>query len=95
MVDRFCLFRLHADTPRADAIARFRDVLDAEADALVVTIGTPADDTAKKWDVSVVIRCADLEALTALLARPAVRELLEVWLPPRTAIIKAWSFEVA
>ena len=49
----------------AHAIARLREVLDAEPEALVVTLGTPADDSARKWDVSVVIRCADLADLAA------------------------------
>lgn len=90
VIDRFVLFRLHAGTTREDAIARVRLAF-AGAE---LTIGTPADDSAKKWDVSVVIRCADLAALAALHARPAVAELLEHWLPAHTAVIKAWSFEV-
>jgi len=89
MIQRFVLFRLHADASRAEAIAQCRAVL---GDA--VTIGTPADDSAKKWDVSLVIRADDLAAMTALLARPEVAALLDEWLPPRTAVIKAWSFEV-
>ncbi len=89
MIQRFVLFRLHPDTTRAEAIARVREAF-AGAD---LTIGTPADDSAKKWDVSVVIRCADLAAMAAILAHAS--ELLEVWLPAHTAVIKAWSFEVA
>ena len=93
MIDRFILFRM-SGASRADAIVRVREAIATAPEALSVTIGTPADDSAKKWDVSVVIRCADLDALAALLARPAVADLLGTWLPANTEVIKAWSFEV-
>jgi hypothetical protein len=89
MVDRFVLFRLLPGTSRDEAIARVREAF-AGAE---LTIGTPADDSARKWDVSVVIRAPDLDAMNALLARAS--DLLDAWLPARTAVIKAWSFEVA
>lgn len=87
-IDRFVLFRLHAGVSRDDAIARVRAAFAGEH----VTIGTPADASAQKWDVSVVIRTADLDAMAAALARAS--ELLDVWLPAHTAVIKAWSFEL-
>ncbi len=95
MIDRFVLFRLHASPQGRDgAIAHVREVLGGAAEALSVTFGTPADESAKKWDVAVVIRCADLASLGTLLARPAVRHLFHDWLPARAEVIKAWSFEV-
>ncbi len=89
MIQRFILFRLQGDATRADAIARVRAAFAGED----VTIGTPADDSAKKWDVSVVVRTADLDAMAAALARAT--DLLDVWLPAHTAIVKAWSFELS
>ena len=95
VIDRFVLLRLYASPGGRDgAIAHVREVLGAAPEALSVTFGTPADASAKKWDVAVVIRCADLDALAALLARPEVVHLFHDWLPARAEVIKAWSFEV-
>jgi hypothetical protein len=98
-VERFCFVRLsdeHATAEgRAAVVARCRAVLAAAPEVLEVTLGVPADDTARKWDVGLVIRCADLAALRALLARPEVAALLDGWLPARAAVIKAWHFQRA
>ena len=98
MIDRYCFARLRDElatpTGRAEVVARCRAVLAAAPETVAVSVGTPADDSAKSWDVSVVVRCEDLGALEALLARPEVIALLDDWLPSRAVVVKAWHFEV-
>ena len=97
-IDRYCFARLRDElatpTGRAEVVARCRAVLTAAPESLAVSVGTPADDSAKSWDVSLVVRCEDLGALEALLARPEVMALLDDWLPARAVVVKAWHFEV-
>lgn len=97
-IDRYCFVRLRDElatpTGRAEVAARCRAVLSAAREAESVSVGTPADDSAKSWDVSVVVRCEDLGALEAMLARPEVIALLDDWLPSRAVVVKAWHFEV-
>jgi hypothetical protein len=98
VIDRYCFARLRDDlstpTGRAEVIAHCRAVLAAEPEAVSVAVGTPADETAGSWDVSIVVRSEDLDAMEAMLARPAVVALLRDWLPSRAVVVKAWHFEV-
>jgi hypothetical protein len=92
-IDRYVMVRLrHGD--REVVAQHLRGVLAAAPEAVAVTVGLPADDTALKWDVAVVVRCADLPALTALLARPEVEAVLGPWLADRAAVVKTWNFAV-
>ena len=92
MIDRYCFFRMNDPALREEALARCREALAGAPEIVALSVGTPADDSAKKWDVGVVIRCADLDALAALLARPAVAAFFDGWLVERAAVVKAWSF---
>jgi hypothetical protein len=92
VIHRYCFFRLHEGGDRDDAIARCRAALASAPEALSLQVGTPADDSARKWDVGVVIGCADLDALAALLARPAVAAFFDGWLGEHAVVVKAWSF---
>ena len=92
MIDRYCFFRLHPGGDRDEAIARCRAALVGAREVVSLSIGTPADDSARKWDVGVVIRCEDLDALAALLARPAVAAFFDAWLAEHAVVVKAWSF---
>jgi hypothetical protein len=95
-IDRFCFVRLAAEygAERAAIAARLRDAFVGAPGVLAVSAGLPADDSAAKWDVSLVVRCVDLAAWQALAASPAVAELLGEWLPARAAVVKAWTFSV-
>ncbi len=91
MIARFYFVRLREGEDRAGVAAHLRAAIAAAG--VAVAVGTPADDSARKWDISVVFRCADLPALGALLARPAMVALFDDWLAARAVVVKAWSFE--
>jgi hypothetical protein len=99
VIDRYYFVRLrdeHAhEAGRAEAITRCRQALAGADEALTVTAGTPADASAQSWDLGIVVRSADLAALAALLARPAVADFFDRWLAERSVVVKAWSFQAA
>jgi hypothetical protein len=91
VIERFYFVKLADDAvaERAAIAAHVRGVLGSEA-----TVGVPADESASRWDLSIVIRAPDLGAWHAFAARPDVHALLETWLPERSAVIKSWTFDV-
>ncbi|HVV82712.1 MAG TPA: hypothetical protein VHE35_06510 [Kofleriaceae bacterium] len=98
MIDRFAFVRLappHATVVgRADALARVRTAL-AELPGLVrLSLGTPGDASAEKWDLSIVARFADLAALQAAMATVGWASVFDHMLPARASVVKAWTFEV-
>lgn len=97
-IDRYTFVRLsgdHAtDAGRAAALAAIRDGLRTVPGLLRLTTGTPADDSAARWDLAVVARFASLAALQAALASPAWAAVIDEWLPTRAVVIKSWSFAV-
>jgi hypothetical protein len=99
MIDRYTFVRLageHATAEgRAAALAHVRAGLAALPGLVSLTCGTPADDSAARWDLSIVARFRSLEALADALASAAWRAIVDEWLPPRAAVVKSWSFEVS
>lgn len=92
MVQRFCFVKLlDAEVGgRAELADKLRAQLtDAGADAVV---GTPADDSAARWDLSIVINAATLEAWNALAQLPAMVGVFDE-LAERAAVVKAWTFQ--
>ena len=91
MIQRFCFVKLLdeevgrrgelAETLRAQLVA-------AGADAVV---GLPADDSAARWDLSIVITAASLDAWNALAQLPAMTGVFDD-LAERSAVVKAWTF---
>jgi hypothetical protein len=96
VVERFYFVRLASEhAGERDVVAvRLRDVFSGLRGVIAVSAGVPADDSAAKWDVSVVVRCVDLAAWEAVAATPAVAELLGEWLPAQAAVVKSWTFAV-
>jgi hypothetical protein len=97
MVDRYLFVKLLDDEvpERAALAAHLRAALvTAVGAAASVTVGVPADASAARWDLSIVVRVADLATWTRLAAAPAVAALLDAWLPERAAVVKAWTFDV-
>jgi hypothetical protein len=92
VIQRFCFVKL-ADNEvgtRAELAELLRAQLrSAGADAIV---GTPADDTAARWDLSIVITTASLEAWNALIRIPAMTGVFDE-LAARAVVVKAWNFE--
>ena len=92
MIQRFCFVKLLDDevADRAQLAEKVRaELVDAGADAVV---GLPADDSAARWDISIVITAASLEAWNALARLPAMVGVLDD-LAARAAVVKAWTFQ--
>ena len=92
MIQRFCFVKLldHEVETRAElAELVHAQLVSAGADAVV---GLPADDSAARWDLSIVINAASLDAWNALAQRPAMIGVFDE-LAARAAVVKAWTFE--
>lgn len=92
MIQRFAFVKLLDDEvgTRAELAELLRArLISAGADAVV---GLPADDSAARWDLSIVISAASLAAWNALAMQPAMTGVFDE-LAARSAVIKAWTFE--
>jgi len=94
VIQRFCFVKL-----RDDVVAR-RGVLAAQLSAELreagadAVVGLPADASAARWDLSIVITAASLEAWHALAQVPAMIGVFDQ-LAERADVVKAWTFEAA
>lgn len=91
MIQHFLFVKLEPGESREDLAERLRAGF-AEA-GVEATVGLPADASAAKWDLSIVIDAASLEAWHAQSRIPAVMDLLED-LQARSHVQKRWSFDV-
>ena len=92
MIQRFCFVKLLDDEvgSRSELAEKLRaELSSAGAD---VVVGLPADASASRWDLSIVITAASLEAWNALAALPAMIGVFDE-LAARAAVVKAWTFE--
>jgi hypothetical protein len=92
VIQRFCFVKLldNEVETRGELAEMVRAQLaSAGADAVV---GLPADDSAARWDLSIVITLRSLEAWQALSAQPVMTGLFDE-LSVRSAVVKAWTFE--
>ena len=91
MIQRFCFVKLLDD--EVAARAELADKLRAELSAAGadVTVGLPADASAARWDLSIVVDAASLDAWHALARIPAVAAAFDD-LAARAAVVKAWTF---
>jgi hypothetical protein len=92
VIQRFCFIKLLDD--EVDTRGELAELLRARlrsagADAVV---GLPADDSAARWDLSIVITAASIEAWNALAMIPAMIGVFDE-LAARAAVVKAWTFE--
>ncbi|MBP6631560.1 MAG: hypothetical protein KBG28_10690 [Kofleriaceae bacterium] len=95
-VDRFVFAKLvEAEVAgRATLAATVRAALTAAIGADgEVTVGLPADASARRWDLAIVVRVRDLAGWEVLAARPAVAALMRD-LEARAEVVKAWTFTV-
>jgi len=91
VIQRFCFVKLLDDEvgTRAELAEMLRaQLIAAGAD---VVVGLPADESAKRWDMSIVITAASTEAWNALAALPAMTGVFDE-LAGRAAVVKAWTF---
>jgi len=94
VIQRFCFVKLRDDeAPRRGELAAVISVELREAGADAV-VGLPADASAARWDLSIVITAASLAAWHALSQLPAMVSVLDQ-LARRAAVVKAWTFEAA
>ncbi len=92
MIQRFCFVKLMDDevAGRAALADKLRaELTEAGAD---VVVGIPADASAQRWDLSIVITAASLEAWNALAQLPAMIGVLDE-LAARADVVKAWTFQ--
>jgi hypothetical protein len=92
MIQRFCFVKLLDDEVgrRGELAEKLRaELIAAGADAVV---GVPADSSAAKWDMSIVITAASLDAWHALSQLPAVAGVFDD-LAERSVVVKAWNFD--
>ena len=92
MIQRFCFVKLLDDEvgTRAELAEMLRaQLLSAGAD---VVVGLPADDSAARWDLAIVITAASLDAWHALAQLPAMTGVFDE-LAGRAAVVKAWTFD--
>ena len=92
MIQRFCFVKLldgEVET-RAELAELLRArLISAGAD---VVVGLPADASAARWDLSIVVTAASVEAWNALAMQPAMTGVFDE-LAARSAVVKAWTFE--
>lgn len=92
VIQRFCFVKLLDDEAglRDELAETLRaELTEAGADAIV---GLPADDSAARWDLSIVITAASLGAWNALARLPAMIGVFDD-LAARAAVVKAWTFQ--
>lgn len=98
MIDRYCFVRLaeeHAtDEGRDAALEAVRAGLHDVPGLVRLTTGIPADDSASRWDLSIVARFESLDELAVAMAGAAWASVFDEWLPARAVVIKSWSFAV-
>jgi len=91
VIQRFCFVKLLDEEvgTRAELAEMIRaQLISAGAD---VVVGLPADDSASRWDLSIVITAASLEAWNALAAQPGMTGVFDE-LAGRAEVVKAWTF---
>jgi hypothetical protein len=92
VIQRFCFVRLRDDeVATRGELAEMLSAQMRSAGAAVV-VGLPADDSAARWDLSIVITAASLEAWNALAQTPAMTGVFDE-LAQRATVVKAWTFE--
>ena len=94
MIQRFCFVKLRDDeVATRGELARLLSAQLRAAGADVV-VGLPADESAARWDLSIVITAASLAAWNALAQVPAMIGALDE-LARCAAVVKAWTFEAS
>jgi hypothetical protein len=92
VIQRFCFVKLvdNEVAGRAALADKLRaELIEAGAD---VAVGIPADASAQRWDLSIVITAASLEAWNALAQLPAMIDVFDD-LAARADVVKAWTFQ--
>ena len=96
MIDRYCFVKLKDEhVANREVLAEALHAMLDEVDGIdVVTVGTPADDAAASWDLSLVLRSRDRNGWATSNVDEQLREVFDGWLPEKAEVVKAWTFEV-
>lgn len=93
MIQRCCFVKLlDAEVATRGALA-VRLAAQLRAAGAEAAVGVPADDSARRWDLSLVITAPTLAAWTMLAATPAIAAAFDD-LAARATVLKAWTFEL-
>jgi hypothetical protein len=80
---------------RAQVAAASRQILGAVPGVRSIDVGTPADAAAgKSWDVLLLLRFDDLDAVEAYRGHDNHRRYMDTFLRPMLDVIKVWNFEL-
>src|SRR5688500_925157 len=80
---------------RALVAATSLEVLGGVPTVRAIEIGTPADFAAEKsWDVLLLLRFDDLNAVEDYRAHENHRRYMDTFLRPMLSVIKVWNFEL-
>lgn len=96
MIERVVMVRLRPDYRRSVAlVARHtREVLGAIPEVRAIAVGVPADErTRREWDVAILLRFDDLEAVERYRAGEVHRKYVDVYLRPMLESIRVWNFD--
>ncbi len=97
MVTRYVFVKLsdphsHA-AGRAEAAQAIRDALAQVPQVQAARVGVCADEPATRaWDIGLQVTLASLDDVPGYLAHPAHRAVVDDYLKPRLACLKAWNF---
>lgn len=98
MIQRIVLVRLVSEyageVQVEELLSHAREVLPKMSGVLDVTVGAPADERARAWDVVITVTLDSMEALRTLANSSDHRRFSEDFLGPRMASHEAWNFRV-
>lgn len=97
MIDRIVLFKLKDeyanDAARAEIAAHSREALGRVPGPTEVRVGVPADEpSTRSWDLSIVVRFADLDAMHAFVKHADHMTYYRDYMVPRMEVVKYWCF---
>lgn len=92
MIQRFTFVKLRDDAVANRGTLAERLAAEIRSTGAEVVVGLPADASAARWDLSIVITCASLAAWHALSTRPAMTAVFDE-VGELAAVVKAWTFE--
>jgi hypothetical protein len=97
MVTRYVFIKLNDDHSHAEgreqAAQAIRQALDQVPQVQAARVGICADDhTARGWDLGLQITLKSIEDVPGYLSHPAHRQVVDGYLKPRIACLKAWNF---
>ena len=99
MIQRVVAIKLKStycnDNDRQTVARHSREVLGEIPEVLHLDVATPADDRCRSsWDLCLLLRFDDLDAVKRYRADSRHRAYVDVFLKPMLEVIKVWNFEI-